>query len=80
MAHNKYSKQMEAGRAGVMLVSVNQVKIRVFCLCCIILTVYQGSNLFKKRHQNTRLLALSIVLFAILQFSPSGFAFAFVGF
>ena len=44
------------------------------------LTVYQGSNLFKKRHQNTRLLALSIVLFAILQFSPSGFAFAFVGF
>ena len=44
-------------KGNCQLVSVNQVKIRVFCYCCINVN---SSNLFKKRHQNTRLLALSI--------------------
>ena len=57
--------------------SVNQVKIRVFCYCCIMQTVGQGSNLFKKRHQNTRLLALfmDVVFTLVYDFKLGCFSF-----
>ena len=39
--------------------SFNQVKIRVFCYCCKMWTICQGSNLFICWRQNTRLLTAS---------------------